>query len=134
MAVLFLGEPGFEFSDAGAQRSDGGLDLRSLGVDEHEMLGRNPWIAALCRKAGFKPRFIGSVDGVTHVLSRVASDACVTLLPDYFLSFSHPGVIFKAVSDAHARWDFMLLRQKGKMTPPMRTLVEALQESAGHLR
>lgn len=105
-----------------------------LGVDEHEMPGRNPWIAALCRKAGFKPRFIGSVDGVTHVLSRVASDACVTLLPDYFLGFSHPGVVFKAVSDAHARWDFMLLRQKGKMTPPMRSLVEALQESAGRLR
>ncbi len=134
MAVLFLVEPGFEFGDAGTQGSDDGLDLRSLGVDEHEMPGRNPWITALCRKAGCKPRFIGSVDGVTHVLSRVASDACVTLLPDYFLGFSHPGVTFKAVSDAHARWDFMLLRQKGKMTPPMRSLVEALQRSAERLR
>jgi len=97
------------------------------------MPGRNPWMTALCRKAGFKPRFIGSVDGVTHVLSRVASDACVTLLPDYFLGFSHPGVVFKVVSDAHARWEFILLRQKGKMTPPMRALVEALQASSAQM-
>lgn len=105
-----------------------------LGVDEHEMPGRNPWIAALCRKAGFKPRFIGSVDGVTHLLSRVASDTCVTLLPDYFLDSGHPGVLFRAVRDTHARWDFILLRQKGRMTPAMRASVEALQRSAEGLR
>lgn len=104
-----------------------------LGVDEHEMPGRNPWMAALCRKAGFKPRFIGSVDGVTHLLSRIASESCLTLLPDYFLGFSHPGVVFKPVSDVHARWDFILLRQKGKLTMPMRALVDALQSRAARL-
>lgn len=105
-----------------------GRDL--IGVDEHEMPGRNPWMMTLCRKAGFKPRLIGSVDGVTHLLSRIASESCLTLLPDYFLGSSHPGVVFKPVSDVHARWDFILLRQKGKLTPPMRAFVDALQKNA----
>jgi len=104
-----------------------------LGIDETEMPGRNQWITTLCRSAGFKARIVGSVDGVTHVLSRIASESCVTLLPDYFLGFSHPGVVFRRVNDTAARWDFLLLRQKGKMTPAMRALVEALQKSAAAL-
>lgn len=112
------------------------IDLKGrdfLGIDETEMPGRNQWIATLCRSAGFKSRIVGSVDGVTHLLSRIASESCVTLLPDYFLGFSHPGVVFRPINDPGARWDFILLRQKGKMTPAMRSLVEALQHSAARL-
>lgn len=104
-----------------------------LGIDETEMPGRNQWISSLCRSAGFKARLVASVDGVTHVLSRIASESFVTLLPAYFLGFTHPGVVFRPLVDTKAGWDFILLRQKGRMTPAMRALVDALQESASRL-
>jgi DNA-binding transcriptional LysR family regulator len=101
-----------------------------IGVDEEQMPGRNRWITALCRAAGFKPRFLAVTDGISHVLSMVASEAAVTLLPDYFLSYAHPGVVFVPVSDASAHWDFLVLWQRGKVSPGTRALVDALKESA----
>ncbi|GAA5115494.1 LysR family transcriptional regulator [Luteolibacter yonseiensis] len=101
-----------------------------IGVDEDQMPGRNRWITSLCRTAGFKPRFIATTDGITHVLSMVASESAVTLLPDYFKTTSHPGITFVPVSDARARWDFIVLWQRGKTTACTTALVEALKEAA----
>jgi DNA-binding transcriptional LysR family regulator len=101
-----------------------------IGVDEDQMPGRNRWISALCRTAGFKPRFTVIVDGITNVLSLVASEPAVTLLPAYFREFKHPGVAFVPVADTHAKWDFIVLRQRGRMPASTRVLVEVLKESA----
>lgn len=101
-----------------------------IGVDEDQMPGRNRWITALCRTAGFKPRFLAHPDGITHVLSMVASESAVTLLPDYFISTTHPGIAFVPVSDSKARWDFMVLWQRGKTPVSITTLVNALKETA----
>lgn len=102
-----------------------------IGVDEDQVPGRNRWIAALCRHAGFKTRFLGIRDGISHVLSMVASENAVTLLPDYFLAEKHPGVTFLPVSDPKARWDFMVLWQRGRVPAFTRALVEALRETEG---
>lgn len=100
-----------------------------IGVDEEQMPGRNRWITALCRSGGFKPRFVAIVDGITNVLSLVASESAVTLLPDYFRDFAHPGVKFVPVSDAKARWDFIVLWQRGAVPPSTRAFVESLSAS-----
>lgn len=101
-----------------------------IGVDEEQMPGRNRWITSLCRAAGFKPRFIAIPDGITHVLSMVASESAVTLLPGYFKANTHPGIVFVPVSDPKARWDFIVLWQRGK-TPAITTaLVDALKDTA----
>ena len=97
-----------------------------IGIDEDQMPGRNRWTASLCRTAGFKPRFSANIDGITHVLSAVASEAAVTLLPEYFRSFQHPGVVFVPVRDDKARWDFIVLWQRGKPAAATRALVETL--------
>jgi DNA-binding transcriptional LysR family regulator len=105
-------------------------DLRRhgfVGIDEDQMPGRNRWMTTLCRSAGFKPRFAVITDGITHVLSQVASESAVTLLPDYFQGFNHPGVTFVPISDAHARWDFILLWQRGRVPTTTRALVDALK-------
>jgi DNA-binding transcriptional LysR family regulator len=101
-----------------------------LGADEEHMPGRNGWITALCRKAKFKPRFIALVDGITHVLSAVASEPAVTLMPDYFTTTSHPGVVFVPVSDPAAKWEFIVLWQRGKVPASITALVEALKQAA----
>ena len=82
-----------------------------------------------CRTAGFKPRFAVVTDGITHVLSQVGSESAVTLLPEYFRTFTHPGVVFVPVSDAKARWDFIVLWQRGQVPSATRSLIEALSET-----
>ena len=101
-----------------------------IGVDEDQVPGRNRWIASLCRSAGFKARFLAITDGISHVLSMVASESAVTLLPDYFLREKHPGIVFVPVDDPKARWDFIVLWQRGKVPASTRALVEALKEIA----
>ena len=85
---------------------------------------------SLCRTAGFKPRFIAIPDGITHVLSMVASESAVTLLPDYFKATTHPDIAFVPVSDSKARWDFIVLWQRGKTNLSTTALVNALKETA----
>ncbi len=97
-----------------------------IGIDENQMPGRNRWMISLCRAAGFKPRFAVVTDGITNVLSQVVSESAVTLLPDYFRSFTHPGVVFVPLAGAKARWDFIVLWQRGKVPTSTAALVEAL--------
>ncbi len=101
-----------------------------IGVDEEQMPGRNQWMSGLCRTAGFKPRFSAVVDGITNVLSLVASENAVTLLPGYFQEFKHPGVVFVPIPDPRAKWDFTVLWQRGKVPASTRALVHELEESA----
>ena len=101
-----------------------------IGVDEDQVPGRNRWSSALCKRAGFKPRFVVIVDGITNVLSQVVSESAVTLLPEYFLQSAHPGVSFVPISDGEAHWDFIVLWQKGRALPATRALVDALKVSS----
>ena len=101
-----------------------------IGVNEEQVPGRNRWITSLCRSAGFKARFLAITDGISHVLSMVASESAVTLLPDYFLKEKHLGIAFVPVDDPKARWDFIVLWQRGKVPASTRALVEALKEIA----
>ncbi|WP_395749623.1 LysR family transcriptional regulator [Prosthecobacter sp.] len=105
-----------------------------IGVDEDEVPGRNRWAAALCKAAGFRPRFAVVVDGISNVLSQVVSESGVTLLPGYFEKQQHPGVSFIPVSDENARWDFFVLWQKGRASAAIRALVDALKQVAAELR
>jgi DNA-binding transcriptional LysR family regulator len=100
-----------------------------IGIDEDQMPGRNRWMTALCRNAGFRPRYANITDGITHVLSLVASESAVTLLPDYFRTASHPGISFVPVSDEDAQWDFIVLWQRGKIPTATRDLVEGIAET-----
>ncbi|MCB1278456.1 LysR family transcriptional regulator [Prosthecobacter sp.] len=105
-----------------------------IAVDEDQVPGRNRWMIALCKLAGFKPRFAVTVDGITNVLSQVVSESAVTLLPGYFAQTSHPGVTFVPISDENARWDFIVLWQKGRVSASTRALVEALKQVAATMR
>lgn len=119
-----------------ARKSIALKDLRGcefIGVDEDQVPGRNRWMTALCKTAGFKPRFALIVDGITNVLSEVVSESAVTMLPEYFLKSSHPGVTFVPVNDAKATWDLIVLWQKGRASTSTRALVEALQQVAAEM-
>ena len=98
-----------------------------IGSPEAEMPGRDRWIAQLCRKAGgFKPRFVQEADSITHMLSLVASDGAVTLVPSYIRDLAAAAVRMIPVADAEARWDFLVVWQRGRTAKPLQTLLEAL--------
>jgi DNA-binding transcriptional LysR family regulator len=124
-------------SDPLASRPEVALrDLRGhgfIGIDESEMPGRNRWMTSLCRAAGFKPRFVAAPDGISNVLSQVVSESAVTLLPAYFLGATAPGVTFVPVSDPDARWDLLVLWQRGKTPPSTRLFLELLQSVSATL-
>ena len=101
-----------------------------IGSPETEMPGRDRWIAQLCRKAGgFKPRFIQEADSITHMLSLVASEGAVTLVPGYIRDLAAAAVRMIPVADAEARWDFLVVWQRGRTAGPLQTLIEALSTS-----
>lgn len=105
-------------------------DRDFIGIDEDEMPGRNRWMTALCKTARFKPRFVAVVDGLTNVMSHIVSESAITLLPAYFAKSSHPGVTFVPVSDARAKWDFIVLWQKGGLSVAGRALASTLKQVA----
>jgi DNA-binding transcriptional LysR family regulator len=114
-----------------AKKSIALIDLKGrdfIGIDEVEMPGRNRWMTALCKTAGFKPRFIEIVDGLTNVLSYVVSESAVTLVPAYFAKSAHPGIVFVPISDTTAIWDFIILWQRGHASSASRALVAALKK------
>ena len=105
-------------------------DRDFIGIDDDEMPGRNRWMTALCKTAGFKPRFVAVVDGLTNVMSHVVSESAVTLVPAYFAKHSHPGVTFVPIGDAKAKWDFIVLWQKGGLSVVGQSLVSTLKQVA----
>ncbi len=113
-----------------AGRSEIGLaELKGapfVGVVETAVPGRNAWVAALCAKAGFRPRFIAETNEVSETFMRVVGDSAVCVLPDYVEGAPPPGVIFVPLADKFATWDFYVLRQRGRGTPAIRRLVELI--------
>ena len=105
-------------------------DKAFIGVDEEQVPGRNQWIVSLCRTAKFRPRFVAICDGIHNVLSLVVSETATTFLPEYFRTFAHPGVVFVPLAEAKAKWELMVLWQRGKVPPETRAFVEILAGTA----
>jgi DNA-binding transcriptional LysR family regulator len=104
-------------------------DLRGemfVGSPEDQVPGRNRWVARLCRHAGFRPRFAQEADSLGHALSLVVSDGLVALAPDFVQEMKAPGVSYRPVSDPSAKWDFLVVWQRGKIAEPVRALLDAL--------
>ena len=100
---------------------------RFIGTPDDQMPGRDRWITQLCRKAGgFKPKFVQEADSVTHLLSLITSEGAVALVPSYLRDLPAAGVKMIPISDAEARWDFLVVWQRGRTAGPLQTMIEAL--------
>lgn len=73
-----------------------------IGAPDSDVPGRKQWIARLCRKAGFRPRFIADAASIGEGFSMIASEGAVTLLPDYFAQTPPPGVALVPLIDEAA--------------------------------
>jgi DNA-binding transcriptional LysR family regulator len=97
-----------------------------VGVPDADIPGHNRWVAQLCRRAGFRPRFLQDAESMSHGFSLIATEGAVSLLPDYTKRMPVPGVVFRPLEDTTAKWELMVAWQRGKASAPLLALVDAL--------
>jgi DNA-binding transcriptional LysR family regulator len=105
-------------------------DLRGrafIGAREADMPGHNAWVTQLCRKAGFRARFALEGESLAHGLSSVVTESAAMLVPAYLCEQTIPGVTFRPLREKKAaRWDIYVAWQRGKLSEPVKSLLEEL--------
>lgn len=94
-----------------------------VGALEADLPGHNRWIAEICRRAGFRPKFVGDSDSLSHGFSMVVSDGAVALVPAYVVREAMPQVVFRPLADKRATWDLVMAWQRGKVSAPVQTVL-----------
>lgn len=97
-----------------------------VGAHESDLPGHNLWVSRLCKRAGFRARFVQDADSLTHALAMVVTEGAVLLLPDYAAQRPVPGVVFRPLSDTNAKWQLMVAWLRGKPSAPVKVLLAAL--------
>src|SRR6267143_2031026 len=99
-----------------------------MGPDDHVPGARRQFIR-ICRRCGkFKPRLINvtAAEDVSSVLALVAQEDAVTLGPAFLRRCKAPDAAVVPVTDTGATWNLFLVWQRGKITEPLRTLLNTL--------
>jgi hypothetical protein len=105
-----------------------------VGAPDADLPGYNRWVTQLCRKAGFRVRFVQDADSLTHGLLLIVTEGAVALQPAFVGKVGAPGVVFRPLRDPAARWDLMVAWQRGKTSAPLRTLLDALARDGPKVR
>ena len=98
-------------------------------ADEH-LPGRNRWITQLCRTAGFRAKFGSTANDLSHSLSLVASEGLAGLGPAFLRDYPAGGVRMVPLADPAARWDMLVVWQRGHTAGALRALLDALAAAA----
>jgi DNA-binding transcriptional LysR family regulator len=105
---------------------------RFIGSFEEDLPGRDRWITKLCRRAGFRPKFVQEAACVSQMFTLIGSEGAVTLVPAYLRSFLVAGVAMVQLSDLKATWDFLVIWQRGRTANSVRALLDALSATVEH--
>ncbi len=97
-----------------------------VGALEADMPGHNQWVTQLCRRSGFRPRFVLDSESLAHGLSTIVTEGAVSLMPEYIGKTQVPGVVFRPLRGSSATWDLMVAWQRGKVPTPLRSLLDSL--------
>ena len=97
-----------------------------IGANPADMPGYDSWVAQLCKRAGFKPRFLRQAESLAQTMALVVAESAVSLLPEFVKDIPCPGVRFQPLADAEARWELFAVWQRGLTSAPLHTLLNAL--------
>ncbi len=100
-----------------------------LSAPEKDMPGRDRWVIQLCRKAGFRPHFTQVGENVSQAFSLISSEGLVSLAPAYFMNYPAAGVAMVPISDEAAKWDFLIVWQRGRLSVSMKAMLDALSKT-----
>lgn len=100
-----------------------------VSANDTDVPGYDRWVAQLCRRAGFKPKFLHGADSLAQGMAMIVAESAVALQPEFVKDLPFPGVVFRRLTDPAARWEMVVAWQRGLATAPLRTLVEALPKT-----
>lgn len=112
-------------------------DLRHelfIGARADTIPGFNHWIKQACRPFRFRPRFVEDATSMTHTLTLLVAENAVTLLPSLAAGLRVPGVVFRPLRAPRLRWELQLAWQRGRITEPVRELVNVFADSTRDTR
>jgi LysR family transcriptional regulator, benzoate and cis,cis-muconate-responsive activator of ben and cat genes len=95
--------------------------------------GYNQTIAQFCRRFGnFRPRFvsIGQANSLPELLVMSANEGAISLQPSYISHLSIPNVVMVPIAEKLATWDLSIAWQRGRMSDPLRALLDSFQLNA----
>ena len=107
-------------------------DLRKemfVGANADDIPGFNNWLVQFCRRAGFRPKIVENAESITQTLSLLLAENAVALLPELVERVQVPGVTFRPLRGTTAKWDLQVAWQRGKITEPVRELVNQLTKT-----
>lgn len=99
--------------------------------DEREVPGLTRRMTAFCWKYGkFRPRYIGPTHSLAESLEMVANENAVAILPSFARNLTATGVVIVPLADEGVTWKILVVWQRGKTSPALRTLLDALFKKA----
>ncbi len=107
-------------------------DLRNeafVGASPDDIPTFNNWITQICRRARFRPKIIENASSLTHTLSLLVAENAVTLLPSLITERKIAGVTFRPLRGSSIKWELQAAWQRGKITEPVRELVNLLTKA-----
>ena len=107
---------------------------RFVRTPDKQLPGRDRWVTQLCRAAGFRVRFGSTADNLSHALSLVASEGLVILGPAFLRGYPTGGVTMVPLAEPAARWDLLVVWQRGQTAGALRVLLDALIDPAANER
>src|SRR5215469_1877786 len=108
-------------------------DERFISSTEEDLPGHNRWITQLCRRAGFRPKFVQEAVSVSNMFTLIVSEGAVALIPSYLKHFPVAGVTMVELLDRKATWDFLVVWQRGRTAKSLRELLDALADVSNQL-
>ncbi|MGH7942941.1 MAG: LysR substrate-binding domain-containing protein [Limisphaerales bacterium] len=86
-------------------------------------------IIQFCRKyGGFRPRLaaIDQATGLLESLALAANEEAISIQPTFISHLKVPNAVMVPIADAGATWDLFVIWQRGKISNPLRTLLNEL--------
>jgi DNA-binding transcriptional LysR family regulator len=105
---------------------------RFISSTQEDLPGHDHRIRQLCRRAGFRPKFVQEAVSVSNMFTLVVSEGAVALVPSYLKHFPVAGVAMVELSDKEATWDFLVVWQRGRTAKSLRELLDALADISRH--
>lgn len=104
-----------------------------VGALEEDMPGLADWLLKLCRKAGFRPRFVERSESLHHGLATIVSEGAVMVVPAYVRRISAPGVVFIPLEGVGELWEFYVVWQRGRASEQLKTFRSLILERSAEL-
>lgn len=97
-------------------------------ISEQTYPGAARFLKEACRRAGFRPKILQTVERGYTILGLVAGNCGVTLLPESLQALPHPGVVFRPLKDSPTG-DLFVAWNPTSESPAVRAFLASLSRS-----